>query len=68
MAHPPRQPFHLDGFTLRFVLLPLAGAVLAVALGVRALASGRASGFLQLVVGLLLLAVAAAYLRRPVQR
>ncbi len=63
----PRKPFRVDGFTLRFVIIPLGGAALAVVLGLLALADGRVSGVLPLVVGLLLVALAAAYLRRPVQ-
>jgi hypothetical protein len=64
----PRQPFRLDGFTLRFVVIPLAFAPVAVVLGVSALARGRATGAVQVLGGLMLLALAAVYLRRPVKR
>lgn len=63
-----RQPFQLDGFTLRFVVIPVAFAGLAVVLGVLALASGRASGGIEVLVGLLVLGLAAVYFKRPVNR
>jgi uncharacterized membrane protein YtjA (UPF0391 family) len=64
----PRDPFRLDGFTLRFVVIPLVFAVIAVVLGVSALASGRATGAVQIIIGLLLVALATAYFRRPVKK
>ena len=66
----PRQPFDLNGFTLRLVVpLIVLGPVLVTA-GVIAVVTAEApkGGAVQIAIGLVLLAASAAYFVRPVNR
>lgn len=63
----PRQPFQVNGFTLRFVLIPAAFIPVFFLQGSKDLIeNGSLTGLVEVVLALFAAGLVIAYLRRPV--